>query len=121
MDRGAWWATVHGVTRVGHGLATKQQQQFLGAPPPCWLLFTWGSLPYSEEGDCETIQKVFLAVFFFCSSLFSWRNYCVTHLLDRAHVISIVLQEGTDLEGEKVLVKLSQMRSLKIEHMISLV
>ena len=26
MDRGAWWATVHGVTRVGHDLATK--------PPP---------------------------------------------------------------------------------------
>ena len=26
MDRGAWQATVHGVTRVGHGLVTK--------PPP---------------------------------------------------------------------------------------
>ena len=26
MDRGAWRATVHGVTRVGHDLATK--------PPP---------------------------------------------------------------------------------------
>ena len=26
MDRGAWWATVPGVTRVGHDLATK--------PPP---------------------------------------------------------------------------------------
>ena len=26
MDRGSWWATVHGVTRVGHNLATK--------PPP---------------------------------------------------------------------------------------
>ena len=26
MDRGAWWATIHGVTRVGHNLATK--------PPP---------------------------------------------------------------------------------------
>ena len=26
MDRGAWQATVHGVTRVGHDLATK--------PPP---------------------------------------------------------------------------------------
>ena len=26
MDRGAWWATVHGVTRVGHDLVTK--------PPP---------------------------------------------------------------------------------------
>ena len=23
MDRGAWWATVHGVTRVGHDLVTK--------------------------------------------------------------------------------------------------
>ena len=23
MDRGAWWATTHGVTRVGHNLATK--------------------------------------------------------------------------------------------------
>ena len=28
MDRGAWQATVHGVTRVGHDLVTKQ------APPP---------------------------------------------------------------------------------------
>ena len=26
MDRGSWWASVHGVTRVGHNLATK--------PPP---------------------------------------------------------------------------------------
>ena len=25
MDRGAWWATVHGVTKVTHNLATKQQ------------------------------------------------------------------------------------------------
>ena len=24
MDRGAWWATVHGVKTVGHDLATKQ-------------------------------------------------------------------------------------------------
>ena len=26
MDRGAWWATVHGAARVGHDLVTK--------PPP---------------------------------------------------------------------------------------
>ena len=26
MDRGAWQATVHGIERVGHDLATKQQQ-----------------------------------------------------------------------------------------------
>ena len=29
MDRGAWQATVYGVTRVGHNLATK--------PPPSYL------------------------------------------------------------------------------------
>ena len=29
MDRGAWWATVHGVTRVRYNLATKPP------PPPC--------------------------------------------------------------------------------------
>ena len=27
MDRGAWQATVHGVVRVGHDLATKPPQQ----------------------------------------------------------------------------------------------
>ena len=27
MDRGGWWATVHVVSRVGHDLVTKQQQQ----------------------------------------------------------------------------------------------
>ena len=30
MDRGAWWATVHGVARVGHNLATK--------PPPVGVM-----------------------------------------------------------------------------------
>ena len=29
MDRGAWWATVHGVARVRHDLVTKEQQQQL--------------------------------------------------------------------------------------------
>ena len=29
MDRGAWWATVHGIARVGHDFATKPP-----APPP---------------------------------------------------------------------------------------
>ena len=30
MDRGAWWGTVHEVTRVGHGLLTEQQQEQQG-------------------------------------------------------------------------------------------
>ena len=33
MDRGAWQATVNGVTRVGHDLATKPP------PPPLRILF----------------------------------------------------------------------------------
>ena len=27
IDSEAWWATVHGVARVGHDSGTKQQQQ----------------------------------------------------------------------------------------------
>ena len=29
MDRGAWWAAVHMVTKVRHNLATEQQQLFV--------------------------------------------------------------------------------------------
>ena len=31
MDRGAWWATVYGVARVGHNLATKPRAEKLKA------------------------------------------------------------------------------------------
>ena len=34
MDRGVWRATVHGITRVGHDLATK--------PPPCMSVYRKG-------------------------------------------------------------------------------
>ena len=30
LNRGAWWATVHGFTRIRRDLATKQQQCILG-------------------------------------------------------------------------------------------
>ena len=33
MDRGAWWATVHGVTRVGHDLATEPTNQLYEIKP----------------------------------------------------------------------------------------
>ena len=32
MDRGAWWATVHGVARVGHDLSTKPPPPFYTIP-----------------------------------------------------------------------------------------
>ena len=37
MDRGAWQATIHGVARVGHDLATK---------PPLRIMFA--CLPFSS-------------------------------------------------------------------------
>ena len=37
MDRGAWWATVHGVARVGHDLATQP-------PPPPRLIILFITL-----------------------------------------------------------------------------
>ena len=36
-DRGTWWATVHGVTKVGHDLATKQQQLSMYTEGTKWL------------------------------------------------------------------------------------
>ena len=52
MDRGSWWATVHGVTRVTHDLATK--------PPPvhCQLLLLHIFSP---------ILRVFFVCFLCCA------------------------------------------------------
>ena len=50
MDRGAWWATVHGVTRVGHDLSIKP------APPPSPLLFHSRECSFLED----TGQKLLL-------------------------------------------------------------
>ena len=37
MDRGAWQATVHGVSRVGHNLATKQLLTVMRCVPALWV------------------------------------------------------------------------------------
>ena len=51
MDRGAWWATVYGVARVGHDLATK--------PPPPFNhqtdLIPMPGTGYSEMTSLESI------------------------------------------------------------------
>ena len=46
MDRGAWQATVHGVARVGHDLATK--------PPP--YIYTRGYI-YMKTQDNNRLFK----------------------------------------------------------------
>ena len=39
MDRGAWWATVSGVVRVGHNLGTKQHNIMKSLHPQTWYAF----------------------------------------------------------------------------------
>ena len=46
MDRGAWQAAVHGVTRVGHDLVTKP-------PPPCILMTVLGYSVVSYSATCQ--------------------------------------------------------------------
>ena len=51
MDRGAWRATVHGDSRVGHDLATEQQQGLLcstGSSVQCFATIHMG-----KEADKE--------------------------------------------------------------------
>ena len=58
MDRGAWQATVHGVARVGHYLATKPPPPLIG---PLILLYA-------------CFQEIFteLAVFLNMSTIYTW-------------------------------------------------
>ena len=48
MDRGAWQATVHGVTRVGHNLATK--------PPPISFKINWFDL-LAVQGTLKSLLQ----------------------------------------------------------------
>ena len=48
MDRGAWWSTVHGSSRVGHALATEPQSPCIHTHThthihthTCVCIFTW--------------------------------------------------------------------------------
>ena len=50
MDRGAWWATVHRVARVGHDLATKP-------PPPRSILCNYVDHNESERGEWKSCLK----------------------------------------------------------------
>ena len=67
MDRGAWWATVHGVAGVGHNLATKEREReflfvyfwlhwvFMAA---CGLSLVVASRGYSLVAVCRLLIAV---------------------------------------------------------------
>ena len=51
MDRGAWQATVHGIARVGHNLATKPP------PPSLWQLGMDTAIGLSQFLEMSIIQS----------------------------------------------------------------
>ena len=60
MDRGVWWATIHGVARVGHGLATKEKER-----PFCLdaSLLSWqGTGPWQEWGPPTRMPQAELLI-----------------------------------------------------------
>ena len=67
-DRGAWWVTVHGVERLGHDLATEQQQLsqrrikcVSGIFPQIInrIRLTSQTIIYDSSSDCILAQSVF--------------------------------------------------------------
>ena len=49
MNRGAWQATVHGVARVGHNLATKP-------PPPSFISISLSGLAFPNQLEGRTYK-----------------------------------------------------------------
>ena len=62
MDRGAWWATVHRVTRVGHSLVTKPPYQldpctFRGIPAALLSINMYCQI-FEKKAVLSDVQKV---------------------------------------------------------------
>ena len=61
MERGAWWATAHGVIRVGHDLATKPHlslpNKLVLPQDPIWVPWVPSHV---SLGSCVTISQAYL-------------------------------------------------------------
>ena len=77
MDRGTWWATVYGVTRVGHHLETEQ-------PPPL-----------------TTDKKVRLVREFFINNIQTWHTSRKAQKTERTSKFNLVslFEAGTTDPG----------------------
>ena len=98
MDRGVWWATVHGVTRVGHELVTKPPPLNYGGGNednghllqmiPCMHCYTHCPQPcsrppptHTSAGDSWTLKGESGSVFWgYCSFLLDSGAYKILFL-----------------------------------------
>ena len=87
MDRGAWQATVHGVTRIGHDLVTKLPPPGRGAPgwlgilPGPW----WTVVPHGWRDGALTVR----------ANITSWKFLFPTILFFTARKASLGLGRQT--------------------------
>ena len=65
IDKGAWWATVYGVTRVRHDSVAK--------PPPSHCIWSLVSLPYCNSLFPILFNKICLAAFNKCQMTFRFK------------------------------------------------
>ena len=79
MDRGAWWATVHGITRVRYGSATK--------PPPIFFMVQL-SHPYTTTGKTIALT-IWTFVYKVMSLLFNMLSRLVIAFLSRSKCLLI--------------------------------
>ena len=100
MGRGAWLATVHGVTRVGHDLVTKPAPLFFILLSFAWfyIFFSTGQVLLSTLSWCSAWTSVSECVFlmYLWKEMYSMSTYssailflCVVYIwsLDLMHVI----------------------------------
>ena len=71
MDRGAWWATVHGIASAGHDLVTK--------PPTFRTLTPGGSISHPEISDMPTelSGKPLYIIYYYLYILL----YCILYII----------------------------------------
>ena len=74
MDRGAWWATVHGARRIGHDWATftaPSKSQNVCFQESFW----WGLYPSSLQRQQVSRELIYLVFLFTCLHLVPHRLY----------------------------------------------
>ena len=65
MDRGAWQATVHVVTRVGHDLVTKERERIINDAKYLFMCLTEICRPSLEKYPFQSLAHFVLGLYLF--------------------------------------------------------
>ena len=110
MDRGAWWATVHGVARVGHNWAQ------LGLWDACCRLFSgqrqqmfafYKDEMYRDTPNSNSRPQGFV-LFCFFPLMWSILHLCLFHSLWKTQLLTLTLDTDTPLLYPRLSVQQAQ-------------